>query len=124
MFMIVLRKAYGLGALAMAGGSVLEPLFCVSWPTGEFAGMGLEGQIKLGFRNELERIEDSAARLARFEELVAKAYEQSKAIHQGEGFGVDDVIDPMDTRRWLANGLRSVAGRERQPPATRRIDVW
>jgi acetyl/propionyl-CoA carboxylase alpha subunit/acetyl-CoA carboxylase carboxyltransferase component len=124
MFMIVLRKAYGLGALAMAGGSVLEPLFCVSWPTGEFAGMGLEGQIKLGFRNELERIEDPAARLARFDDLVAKAYEQSKAIHQGEGFGVDDVIDPMDTRRWLANGLRSVAGRERQPTATRRIDVW
>ncbi len=125
MFMVVLRKAYGLGALAMAGGSVLEPFFCVSWPTGEFAGMGLEGQIKLGYRNELALIEDPKARLARFEELVAKAYEQSKALHQGVAFGVDDVIDPMDTRHWLVNGLRSVAGRRRPAGAApKRIDVW
>ena len=62
MFMVVLRKAYGLGALAMAGGSVMEPFFCVAWPTGEFAGMGLEGQIKLGYRNELASIDDPAER--------------------------------------------------------------
>jgi acetyl-CoA carboxylase carboxyltransferase component len=108
----------------MAGGSVMEPFFCVAWPTGEFAGMGLEGQIKLGYRNELALIEDPAARLARFEELVAKAYEQSKALHQGVAFGIDDVIDPMDTRRWLINGLRSVAGRVRSSTASRRVDVW
>src|SRR5216683_3483807 len=89
MFYVVLRKAYGLGALAMAGGNVMEPFFAVSWPTGEFAGMGLEGQIKLGYRNELVNIEDPAARLARFNELVARAYEQSKAIHQGVAFGID-----------------------------------
>ena len=113
MFMVVVRKAYGLGALAMAGGSVMEPFFCVAWPTGEFAGMGLEGQIKLGYRNELVNIADPAERKARFDHLVAEAYERSKAIHQGVVFGVDDVIDPMDTRHWLANGLRSVAGRRR-----------
>jgi acetyl-CoA carboxylase carboxyltransferase component len=123
MFMVVLRKAYGLGALAMAGGNAMEPYFCVAWPTGEFAGMGLEGQIKLGYRNELVAIEDPQARLARFNDLVARAYEQSKAIHQAVSFGVDDVIDPMDTRRWVVNGLRSVA---RRPPAAgrRHIDVW
>ena len=120
---MVLRKAYGLGALAMAGGNVMEPFFCVAWPTGEFAGMGLEGQIKLGYRNELVNIEDPKERLARFDELVARAYEQSKAIHQGVAFGVDDVIDPMDTRHWLANGLRSVA-RRRPADRPRRIDVW
>jgi acetyl/propionyl-CoA carboxylase alpha subunit/acetyl-CoA carboxylase carboxyltransferase component len=123
MFMVVVRKAYGLGALAMAGGSVMEPFFCVAWPSGEFAGMGLEGQIKLGYRNELANIEDPHERKARFDHLVAEAYERSKAIHQGVGFGVDDVIDPMDTRHWLANGLRSVAGRSR-PDVPRRIDVW
>ena len=123
MFMVVLRKAYGLGALAMAGGSVLEPMFCVSWPTGEFAGMGLEGQIKLGYRNELQNITDPVERKARFDHLVAEAYERSKAIHQGVVFGVDDVIDPVDTRHWLANGLRSVANRVR-PDVPRRIDVW
>jgi acetyl-CoA carboxylase carboxyltransferase component len=124
MFYVVLRKAYGLGALAMAGGNVMEPFFAVSWPTGEFAGMGLEGQIKLGYRNELVAIEDPAARLARFNELVARAYEQSKAIHQGVAFGVDDVIDPMDTRHWLVQGLRSVENRRRPPEGSKRIDVW
>jgi acetyl-CoA carboxylase carboxyltransferase component len=123
MFMVVVRKAYGLGALAMAGGSVMEPFFCVAWPTGEFAGMGLEGQIKLGYRNELMNIADPAERKARFDHLVAEAYERSKAIHQGVVFGVDDVIDPMDTRHWLANGLRSVAGRTRAA-VPRRVDVW
>ena len=123
LFMVVVRKAYGLGALAMAGGSVMEPFFCVAWPTGEFAGMGLEGQIKLGYRNELQNITDPVERKARFDHLVAEAYERSKAIHQGVVFGVDDVIDPVDTRRWLANGMRSVAGRAR-PDVPRRIDVW
>jgi acetyl-CoA carboxylase carboxyltransferase component len=123
MFMVVIRKAYGLGALAMAGGSVMEPFFCVAWPTGEFAGMGLEGQIKLGYRNELVNIADPAERKARFDHLVAEAYERSKAIHQGVVFGVDDVIDPMDTRHWLANGLRSVSARTR-PSVPRRVDVW
>ena len=65
---IVLRKAYGLGAQAMAGGSFWEPMFAVSWPTGEFGGMGLEGQVKLGFRNELAAIEDPAERAQRYEE--------------------------------------------------------
>jgi acetyl/propionyl-CoA carboxylase alpha subunit/acetyl-CoA carboxylase carboxyltransferase component len=123
LFMVVVRKAYGLGALAMAGGSVMEPFFSVAWPTGEFAGMGLEGQIKLGYRNELQNISDRVERKARFDHLVAEAYERSKAIHQGVVFGVDDVIDPVDTRHWLANGLRSVAGRTR-PDVPRRIDVW
>jgi len=123
LFMVVTRKAYGLGALAMAGGSVLEPMFCVAWPTGEFAGMGLEGQIKLGYRNELANIEDPLERKARFDELVADAYERAKAIHQATAFGIDDVIDPADTRHWIANGLRSVANRTR-PDHPRRIDTW
>src|SRR5690606_2270004 len=59
---IVLRKGYGLGAQAMAGGSFKAPLFCVAWPTGELGGMGLEGAVRLGFRKELDAIEDPAAR--------------------------------------------------------------
>jgi acetyl-CoA carboxylase carboxyltransferase component len=77
----------------------------------------------LGYRNELQNIADPVERKARFDHLVAEAYERSKAIHQGVVFGVDDVIDPVDTRHWLANGLRSVAGRVR-PDVPRRIDVW
>jgi acetyl-CoA carboxylase carboxyltransferase component/biotin carboxyl carrier protein len=122
---VVLRKAYGLGALAMATGSFDETMFAISWPTGEFAGMGLEGQIKLGRRNELAAIENIQKRKARYEEMVENAYAWSRALNAGTVFEVDDVIDPADTRRWVATGLHSA------PPVTPRegkklkwIDTW
>jgi acetyl-CoA carboxylase carboxyltransferase component len=125
---IVLRKAYGLGAQAMAGGNFKESFFSVAWPTAEFGGMGLEGQVKLGFRNELAAIEDPKERLARYQDLVARAYERSRAIHQGVSFGVDDVIDPMDSRHWIVNALRSVPAatpwRQGHEKKRRNVDTW
>lgn len=105
---IVMRKAYGLGAIAMASGSFKAPYFTVSWPTGEFGGMGLEGQVKLGYRNELAAITDPEARRRRFDEMVAAAYERGKALNEAAIFGVDDTIDPADSRRWVAGLLESV----------------
>jgi acetyl-CoA carboxylase carboxyltransferase component/biotin carboxyl carrier protein len=125
MFSVVLRKSYGLGALAMTGGSYPASLFAVAWPTGEFGGMGLEGSVKLGYRNELAAITDPAARKAKFDEMVAAAYEHGKALNQASTYHIDEVIDPADTRRWIVAGLRSV------PPAPARtekklrwIDAW
>ncbi|MFQ5381266.1 MAG: carboxyl transferase domain-containing protein, partial [Dehalococcoidia bacterium] len=124
-FTIVLRKAYGLGAQAMAGGSFKEPFFAAAWPTGEFGGMGLEGQVKLGFRNELAAIEDVEDRLARYNELVERAYERSRAIHQGVSFGVDDVIDPADTRHWLVSALAGLPPAPKRAEKKRRnLDTW
>ena len=123
--MIVLRKGYGLGAQAMAGGSFKEPFAVGAWPTAEFGGMGLEGQVKLGFRNELAAIDDPDARRARYDDLVAAAYERGKAISAGVSFQVDDVIDPADTRRFVASAFDSVP-----PPLPRAgkkrafVDVW
>ena len=82
-FTIVLRKGYGLGAQAMAGGSFKAPLFTVAWPTGEFGGMGLEGAVQLGYRNELAAVEDPAERKALFDEMVARMYEHGKARQHG-----------------------------------------
>jgi acetyl/propionyl-CoA carboxylase alpha subunit/acetyl-CoA carboxylase carboxyltransferase component len=125
MFSVVLRKSYGLGALAMTGGSYPASVFAVAWPTGEFGGMGLEGSVKLGYRNELAAITDPAARRAKFDEMVAAAYEHGKALNQAATYHIDEVIDPADTRRWIIAGLRSV------PPAPTRtekklrwIDAW
>jgi acetyl/propionyl-CoA carboxylase alpha subunit/acetyl-CoA carboxylase carboxyltransferase component len=125
MFSVVLRKSYGLGALAMTGGSYPASVFAVAWPTGEFGGMGLEGSVKLGYRNELAAITDPAARKAKFDEMVAVAYEHGKALNQASTYHIDEVIDPADTRRWIVAGLRSV------PPAPARtekklrwIDAW
>ncbi|HUF32153.1 MAG TPA: carboxyl transferase domain-containing protein [Acidimicrobiales bacterium] len=115
-FSVVLRKSYGLGAIAMTGGSYQAAMFTVAWPTGEFGGMGLEGSVKLGYRNELAAIEDPVERRARFDEMVARAYAAGKALVRAEGTALDDVIDPADTRRWVLAGLRSL------PPAPPRTD--
>jgi len=122
---IILRKGYGLGAQAMAGGSFKSPLFCVSWPTGELGGMGLEGAVRLGYRNELAAIADDAERERAFDEMVARAYEHGKALNAASHFEIDDVIDPADSRRWIATTFAAAP-----PPAPRSgkkrpcIDTW
>ena len=124
-FTIVLRKGYGLGAQAMAGGSFKAPLFTVSWPTGEFGGMGLEGAVKLGYRNELAAIEDPAQREALYEQMVERMYQIGKAVNVASHFEIDDVIDPADSRRWISNALRSAPP---PPPRTAKkrpcVDTW
>ena len=95
---IFLRKGYGLGAMAMTGGSFVRPVYAASWPTGEFGGMGLEGAVRLGYRKELEAVEDRAEREALFESLVAKSYEIGKATEAAAHLEIDAVIDPVDTR--------------------------
>ena len=122
---IVLRKGYGLGAQAMAGGSFKAPLFTVSWPTGEFGGMGLEGAVKLGFSKELAAVGDDAQREKLFDEMVERMYQIGKAVNVASHFELDDVIDPADSRTWIANALRSAP-----PPPPRAgkkrpcIDTW
>jgi acetyl-CoA carboxylase carboxyltransferase component len=124
-FTIVLRKSYGLGAQAMAGGSFKAPFFTVSWPTGEFGGMGLEGAVKLGFRKEIDAVEDPKERTALYEEMVERMYQHGKAVNTASHFELDDVIDPMESRHWITRTLRSA------PPPTRSagkkrpcIDTW
>jgi acetyl/propionyl-CoA carboxylase alpha subunit/acetyl-CoA carboxylase carboxyltransferase component len=107
---VVLRKAYGLGAMAMTAGDLRRPAVTVAWPTGEFGGMGLEGAVRLGYRKELEAIEDPAARRARYEELVAEQYARGKAVSTAMAFEIDDVIDPAGTRAVLTGVLARAAG--------------
>ncbi|MDQ6748798.1 MAG: biotin carboxylase [Candidatus Dormibacteraeota bacterium] len=102
---VVLRKGYGLGAQAMAGGSFHANLMTVAWPTAEFGAMGLEGAVKLAMRKELAAIEDEAERAAAFEGMVAMAYDMGKALNMATFFEIDDVIDPADTRGLVATVL-------------------
>ena len=124
-FTIVIRKAYGLGAIAMAGGSFKNPLFTVSWPTGEYGGMGLEGSIKLGYRGELAAIDDPQERKRVYEKKVAQAYERGKALHSASLFGIDDAIDPADSRFWVSNLLKSVrTDTRRSGKKSAFVDAW
>jgi acetyl-CoA carboxylase carboxyltransferase component len=122
---IILRKGYGLGAQAMAGGSFKAPLFCVAWPNGELGGMGLEGAVRLGYRKELEAIDDPDERDRVFQEMVDRMYAHGKAVNAASHFEIDDVIDPADSRRWISAAFGTV------PPPGRRagkkrphIDTW
>ncbi len=123
---IVLRKGYGLGAQAMAGGGFKAPLFTVAWPTSEFGAMGLEGAVRLGMRRELEQIADERERDAAFEQMVAAAYERGRGLNMAAYGEIDDVIDPADSRRWIAMLLRDGATPWWQRPAKKRphLDAW
>ena len=109
---IILRKAYGLGAQAMAGGSFRAPQFVVAWPTGEIGAMGLEGAVRLGFRKELEAVDDPDERSQLFDRYVDLAYQRGKALTAATVFEIDDVIDPAESRRWILS--------LRRPPGARR----
>jgi acetyl/propionyl-CoA carboxylase alpha subunit/acetyl-CoA carboxylase carboxyltransferase component len=124
-FTVIVRKSYGLGAQTMGGGHHRLPIFTVSWPTGEFGGMGLEGQVKLGRRRDLEAIDDPAERRLMFERLVTEAYERGQALNAAHVFEIDDVIDPADTRRWLVAGLRACPPPEPRTGKKRPcVDTW
>mgnify|MGYP001170486761 CR=1 FL=1 len=125
LFGVVVRKAYGLGVQAMCGASALVGFFTVAWPTAEFAGMNIEGSVKLGYRKELMAMEDPEERKTEFDTRVERAYESAKAVNSAPGGGIDDVIDPAETRSWIAASLR------RLPPQSERtekkypyIDTW
>ena len=106
-FSIVLRKGYGLGAMAMTAGGFHSPMFTVAWPTGEFGAMGLEGAVRLGYKKELAAASNDAAREALFQQLLASEVAKGSAISMAEHLEIDAVIDPALTRTWLISGLES-----------------
>jgi acetyl-CoA carboxylase carboxyltransferase component len=123
-FTVVLRRGYGLGAMAMAKGGFHESLFTVSWPSGEFGGMGLEGAVKAGFRKELEAIENPQEREALYDNLVAQMYERGKAINMASYLEIDAVIDPADTRKWIMAGLKAVPPEGTKGTGHDFVDPW
>ena len=121
MFGIMIRKAYGLGVQAMIGGASSIPLLTVAWPTAEFAGMNIDGAVKLSARRELAAIEDAEERKAAYESRVAQGYESARAINSGARY----VIDPAETRSYIVSGLKSLPP---APPRTKKkrpyVDTW
>jgi acetyl-CoA carboxylase carboxyltransferase component len=118
---LVLRKAYGLGAMAMAAGGMHAPAATAAWPSGEFGAMGLEGAVELGYRKELAAAAAGAARDALRARLVAEQYDKGKALNVAATLEIDAVIDPAESRRWLLSILESVRLPE---PGGRFIDPW
>ncbi len=104
---IFLRRGYGLGAMAMTGGSFEIPVYAASWPAGEFGPMGLEGAVQLGFKQELSEAAEGPERQALYDELLATLYERGKATEAASFLEIDAVIDPADTRSVITTALLS-----------------
>ncbi len=121
LFGVMVRKAYGLGVQAMIGGASSVTLFNVAWPTAEFAGMNIDGAVKLSARRELAAIKDPEKRKEAYDRKVSKGYESARAINSGARY----VIDPADTRAWIVRGLKSLPP---TPPRTGKkrpyVDTW
>jgi acetyl-CoA carboxylase carboxyltransferase component len=131
---VILRRGYGLGAQAMTGGSLHEPLLTVAWSGAHLGPMGLEGAVRLGMRKELEAIGGAAGpatsgtveaeREARVREATAAMEENAKALNAAQVFEVDDVIDPAQTRALIAATLTAATARGELPPLRRFVDTW
>ena len=115
----------GSALCAMCGGSSKVPFFTAAWPTAEFAGMAIEGNVKLAYRSEFQEMDTAEERIAVFTERVDKAYERAKAINSAEFYGIEDVIDPATSRDWIVAGLNGIPEPE---PRTKKkrpyIDTW
>jgi acetyl-CoA carboxylase carboxyltransferase component len=123
---IILRKGYGLGSQAMAAGGFKAPLFTVAWPTSEFGAMGLEGAVRLGMRRELEAIDDTEERERVFQATVASAYERGRGLNMAAYGEIDDVIDPADSRRWIATLFDGASEQwwQRRGKTRPYVDAW
>ncbi|MFA5322101.1 MAG: carboxyl transferase domain-containing protein [Smithella sp.] len=123
-FTVVLRRGYGLGAMAMARGGFHESFFTAAWPTGEFGAMGIEGAIKAGFKKELAAIEDPQEREKLYEQLVGELYKRGKAINIAAYLEIDSVIDPADTRKWIMQGMKSLPAGKTKESCHSFVDPW
>jgi acetyl-CoA carboxylase carboxyltransferase component len=121
---VVLRRAYGLGAQAMVGGSLHEPLLTVAWPSAHLGPMGLEGAVRLAMRKDLEAIEDEEERERRVREMTAMAEQNARAMNAAQIFEIDDVIDPAETRSVIAATLAAAPARVADRPPHRFVDTW
>ena len=121
---LFLRKGYGLGAMAMAGGSFAKPSYSAAWPTGEFGGMGLEGAVNLGFKKELDAEQDPAEKKALFDQLLEQMYNQGKATEAASFLEIDAVIDPKDSRKVIINAINAARKKGHNQSGQRFVDTW
>lgn len=125
MFGLIVRKAYGLGVQAMCGGGSKVPFFTVAWPTAEFGGMAIEGAVKLAYRSEFQEMDSAEERIRAFKERVDEAYDRAKAVNSAEFYGIEDVIDPVNSRDWIVAGLNAIPkSHARKGKKRPYIDTW
>jgi acetyl-CoA carboxylase carboxyltransferase component len=120
-FSVVLRKGYGLGAMGMTAGGFHAPVFTSPGPPASSAPWGWKARSGWAYRKELEAVPEGPQREALYDKLVAQQYANGSALNMAATLEIDAVIDPADTRVWLARGLASSRVRERTAGF---VDTW
>ncbi|UHQ96119.1 acyl-CoA carboxylase subunit beta [Natrinema halophilum] len=117
---VVLRRGYGFGYNLMASGRSNNSELAAAWPTAEICAMGIEGAVDIAYRSEIEAANDPDAKR---ETLVETFQDRTDAVRAAEGMGIDTVIDPSETRDWIAHTLKATSGptKEGWPPKKRSI---
>ena len=124
-FAVVLRRCYGFGGTAMAGGSLRAPFYVIAWPSAEFGGMAPQGAVTLGYRMQLDAVTDPAEKKALNDNLVNSLYERGKPTNVAQYLEIDAVIDPVETRSWLMRGLKSCQlSNSRERKKLPFVDTW
>jgi acetyl-CoA carboxylase carboxyltransferase component len=111
---VVMRKGYGAGYYVM-NGRAYEPDLIVGWPTAEISVMGPEGAVNIIGRSILEKIPEAERDAKRNEMIEAVRAQIGPYVAAGWSF-VDDLIDPADTRRIIAEGLANAEGKTIERP--------
>lgn len=121
---IIMRKAYGLGAMSMTAGGFHMPVATLAWPSAECGGMGIEGAVRLGYKKELEALPEGPQRQDLFDKLVAQAIEKGSALSMAMHLEIDDVIDPAHTRQAIFDLLLASKIKPLPSHATSMIDAF
>jgi len=111
---VTLRKSYGGAHLAMCSKD-LGADRAFAWPSAEIAVMGAEGAAEIVFRREIEAAEDKAAKRQEMIEQYRSTF-STPYIAAGRRL-VDDIIEPAETRRMLAQSLEYLHTKRELRPA-------
>lgn len=104
---VVLRKSFGAGYFVMCGRG-FNPDLLVAWPQAQIALMGAEGAVNIVFRKEIEQHPEPEKFRA---QILEKLNAEISSVRAAREFGVDEIIEPNQTRNILIAGLRASAGK-------------
>lgn len=105
-FTVVVRKCYGMAGMGTTDKNGLD--FKVAWPSAEWGSLPIEGGVAAAFRREIEAAEDPKAREA---EIEAELRSAASPFRTAEAFGVEEIIDPRETRPLLCRFIAAAQGK-------------
>ncbi|PYI33223.1 ClpP/crotonase [Aspergillus indologenus CBS 114.80] len=108
LFNVIVRRAYGVAGGLMLGAR--DPVMQVAWPSGQWGSLPLEGGIEVAHRQELREAEQRGEKAAFYQKLEEEYRRLMNPVRTANAFGVEEIIDPKDTRKVCCAWARQVYG--------------